>query len=224
MGSYFNKGLQTSESFILGAILALAGGYLDTYTFFGRGEVFANAQTGNMVLVAINIAQKNYIDVIKYIIPIISFFCGVFIAEYFKHNKDINELHWRQNVLLIEILVLFVVMFIKDSNVYNIIANSMVSFVCALQVEAFRKMHSTTFATTMCTGNLRTASENLFLYLRNSNKLNKEKSIRSFSIIFIFIIGAILGTIITLKINTYSVIVVILLLIVSFLLMIREKL
>jgi len=33
MGSYFNKGVQTSESFLLGSILALGGGYLDTYTF-----------------------------------------------------------------------------------------------------------------------------------------------------------------------------------------------
>ena len=86
MGIYFNKGIQTSESFLVGALLALGGGYLDTYTYFGRGEVFSNAQTGNMVLVAINIAQKNYSQIFKYIIPILSFVLGVLIAEYIKPN------------------------------------------------------------------------------------------------------------------------------------------
>ncbi|MDC7243311.1 MAG: YoaK family protein [Pleomorphochaeta sp.] len=223
MGIYFNKGIQTSESFVLGGLLALVGGYLDTYTYFGRGEVFANAQTGNMVLVAISIAEKNYINTIKYIIPIICFFLGVIVAEFFKHNQKVNTLHWRQNVLLIEILVLFSVMFIKESDILNILANSLVSFVCALQVESFRKIHSTTFATTMCTGNLRTASENLFLYKKNKDKTFRDKSIRSFSIILIFIIGAILGTVLTLKFNTFSLFVVILLLIASFVLMNREK-
>ena len=176
-----------------------------------------------MVLVAINIAQKNYINALKYIIPIICFFCGVLVAEFFKHNQKINKMHWRQNVVLLEIVILLIVLFIKDGAVFNINANSLVSFVCALQVEAFRKMHSTTFATTMCTGNLRTASENLFLYRRNRDIENRGRTIRSFSIILIFILGAILGALITIKLKTYSVFVVVLFLIISFILMIREK-
>ena len=35
---------QMSESFRLGAVLALAGGFLDAYTYLVRGGVFANAR------------------------------------------------------------------------------------------------------------------------------------------------------------------------------------
>mgnify|MGYP000779813854 CR=1 FL=1 len=37
---------QISESIELGIILALAGGFMDVYSYIGRDHVFANAQTG----------------------------------------------------------------------------------------------------------------------------------------------------------------------------------
>ena len=48
---------QRSESFAAAALLALSGGLLDAYTYLCRGGVFANAQTGNMVLLAIRAAE-----------------------------------------------------------------------------------------------------------------------------------------------------------------------
>ena len=49
--------VQTSEALRVGLVLALAGGYLDAYTYLCRGGVFANAQTGNMVLLGIRAAE-----------------------------------------------------------------------------------------------------------------------------------------------------------------------
>ena len=48
---------KASESYLVGLILAAVGGYLDVYTYISRGGVFANAQTGNIVLLAINLAK-----------------------------------------------------------------------------------------------------------------------------------------------------------------------
>ena len=47
---------QPSESMALGALLTLAGGFQDAYSYNGRGHVFANAQTGNVVLLGQNLA------------------------------------------------------------------------------------------------------------------------------------------------------------------------
>lgn len=41
---------QMSESIKLGVILAIAGGFMDAYSYMCRGKVFANAQTGNILL------------------------------------------------------------------------------------------------------------------------------------------------------------------------------
>ena len=44
---------QISESIELGIILALAGGFMDVYSYIGRDHVFANAQTGNILLLSL---------------------------------------------------------------------------------------------------------------------------------------------------------------------------
>ena len=46
--------IQMSETILIGTLLALAGGFLDAYTYICRGGVFANAQTGNIVLFSIS--------------------------------------------------------------------------------------------------------------------------------------------------------------------------
>lgn len=40
---------QMSEAFRTVLFLSLSGGLQDAYTYLGRGSVFANAQTGNIV-------------------------------------------------------------------------------------------------------------------------------------------------------------------------------
>ena len=46
---------QMSESFITAAFLSVSGGLQDAYTYIFRGKVFANAQTGNIVLLGQNL-------------------------------------------------------------------------------------------------------------------------------------------------------------------------
>ena len=78
------KEKQMSENFILGIMLALCGGFLDAYTYITRGGVFANAQTGNIVLMGINIAKGDFERVIHYVVPILAFALGILISEVIK--------------------------------------------------------------------------------------------------------------------------------------------
>ena len=90
-----------SESLLLGALLAVAGGFFDAYTYLCRGGVFANAQTGNIVLFGLELAQREWIRALGYLVPIVAFAVGVVVAEVVKHrykvqqNRDIN-IHWRK--------------------------------------------------------------------------------------------------------------------------------
>lgn len=68
-----------------------------------------------------------------------------------------QRLHWRQLVVLGEVLLLFAVGFLPQSQ--NLLANAIVSFSCAMQVQAFRKVDGYAFASTMCIGDLRSGVE-----------------------------------------------------------------
>ena len=52
--------IQRSDSFLVGALLALTGGFLDAYSYLTRGGVFANAQTGNMVLLGLRLSEQRW--------------------------------------------------------------------------------------------------------------------------------------------------------------------
>ena len=51
---------QMSESFLIAGILSVSGGLQDAYTYMYRGKVFANAQTGNIVLLSANLMDGNW--------------------------------------------------------------------------------------------------------------------------------------------------------------------
>lgn len=51
---------QMSETLLVGSLLAMVGGFLDVYTYLTRGGVFANAQTGNIVLLGITLFRRKY--------------------------------------------------------------------------------------------------------------------------------------------------------------------
>ena len=46
----YNSNTPAGERLFPVALLTLSGGLQDAYTYFCRGHVFANAQTGNIVL------------------------------------------------------------------------------------------------------------------------------------------------------------------------------
>ena len=116
---------QISESRRLAILLAVSGGFMDAYTYTFRGEVFANAQTGNIILLAINLSEGNFEKMLQYLFPVIAFAFGIILAEIVHRFCTIdNILHWRQYTVLLECIILFSVGFIFQE--YNMIANSLV--------------------------------------------------------------------------------------------------
>lgn len=217
-----NKNRQMSDSLYIGALLALVGGFLEAYTFICRGEVFANCQTGNLVLFSMFFIQRDWKNVVVYLVPIISFFIGICLAEWIRHNIIETKIHWRQVVVTFEMICLIIVTFIPCGR-YDIAATTLVSFTCALQVEAFRKIHGNLFATTMCTGNLRSGVNNLFLWFKTKEEQYLKKTILYFMVIFFFMIGAVMGSVFTYILVEKAVLICCIPLICSMVLMNRES-
>ena len=188
-----------AETFTVGAILAIAGGYLDAYTYIARGQVFANAQTGNIMLLAINFASGEVLKALSYFPPVIAFVIGIVISEYIKRKMDSGRLHWRQYILLLALAVIILVTFLPQGTIegirYNTIANVLISFVASLQVQSFRKVRGIVCATTMCTGNLRSGTEALSRFAAQKDREELHKAGKFFAIVLFFIIGAAAGTI-----------------------------
>jgi len=73
--------IQTSETFLVSAVLAVSGGFQDAYTYNVRDKVFSNAQTGNVVLMSQHFMMGQWKTALSYLFPILAFALGVLVAE-----------------------------------------------------------------------------------------------------------------------------------------------
>lgn len=214
--------IQMSEAFITSVFLALSGGFQDAYTYFTRNEVFSNAQTGNIVLMSTHLMMGEWMDVLRYLCPLLAFAGGVFFAErihmLFKYAK---RLHWRQGILLMEIIILFAVGFLPAR--LDLLATALVSFACAMQVQTFRKVSGYSYASTMCIGNLRSGTEAFTSYLHTHDTEKLKKALYYFGIILFFGLGAGIGGNLSIRYGFHIIWVSSGLLLISFLLMFIEK-
>ena len=211
-----------SEAFIISAFLALSGGFQDAYTYNTRNEVFSNAQTGNVVLMSQHFMTGDWKAGVRYLLPLIAFVLGVFVADQIQMRyKYARRHHWRQEILIAEIVILFVVGFIPHS--LNMTATIFVSFACAMQVQTFRKMGGYSYASTMCIGNLRSGTAAFSHYLQDKKTEQLKQAAYYFGIIFLFAIGAGLGGNLTEHFGIHMIWISCILLGLSFLLMFENE-
>ena len=209
---------QMSESLLTAAFIILSGGLQDAYTYLCRGKVFANAQTGNIVLFSSYLFDGEWGHCTRYLIPVLSFLLGIFAAEcVHRHFKYMEKVHWRQLIILAEIILLFAVGFLPQE--VNTLANALVSFVCAMQVQTFRKVRGHAYASTMCIGNMRSGTEALCVYFHNHDREVLYKALTYFGVIGLFAVGAGLGALLTARLAEKGIWVSCGLLAVSFLIM-----
>ncbi|SFD17093.1 YoaK family protein [Clostridium uliginosum] len=188
----------TSESVRLGVLLAIVGGFLDAYTFICRGGVFANAETGNIVLVGVETIKGNFGQAFMAFVPIIAFIIGVVVAEKIKEDSPLPFiLDSERIILIIEVIVLFIIGFIP-STAPNIFVTATIAFVSSVQISSFRKLVDSPYSTTMCTGNLRSATQAGYMAFKKKDSKLAIKSLRYFIIIGSFLSGAFLGGVLTL--------------------------
>ena len=187
---------QMSDKFRSAVFIILSGGFQDAYTYCCRGGVFAIAQTGNIVLMSSALFRGDWGAVVKYLVPVLSFLLGIAVAELVHvHYRRQEKIHWRQIVLIEEIILLFIVGFIPEH--LDPLANALVSFVCALQVQTFHKIHGQPYASTMCIGNMRSGMESLCAWFRNHDRETLVRALTYFGVIGVFAVGAGLGSVLS---------------------------
>lgn len=116
------------------------------HTYFVRGGVFANAQTANVVKLGIAAAGMNIERCLFYLWPILAFTAGVMLSLWI---EDQSAEYPRRLVPGVEILFMVIIAFPPVSETLNIIANIMVSFPCAMQMQTFQIFRRHGIATTV---------------------------------------------------------------------------
>ena len=181
------------ELYIVGLLLTFVGGFLDAFTFILFGGVFANAQTGNIALLGIHLANLKK-DCIPYLVQVITYTLGLFATNcVMKMIKP--SLYFRTTLFILaaEALVLLIIGFLPlESD--QLLVTVLIAIICSVQAAGFRRVGDLPAATTVCTGNLRSTVDSLTKWVYERTWGNFLVFIKYVLISVAFAVGALVST------------------------------
>jgi uncharacterized membrane protein YoaK (UPF0700 family) len=188
---------KTARSLRLGVLLTLVGGGLDAYTYVSRNGVFANSQSGNVVLLGVGAAQSHWSQALNHVPPILAFIVGVAISESLTRPRVAEFVRRPARVALgLEVVMLVVVGFIPRSAPDSLVT-VLVAFTAAVQVSTFRTLQDSPYSTTMTTGNLRTLAANSYRALIDHDLEAAHRTRHFGAVVLSFALGAVGGAVLT---------------------------
>lgn len=196
---------QVSETMRLGILLALSGGLMDAYSYLFRGEVFANAQTGNILLCSVGpvpggVGGGGAVRLSR---------AGLWPGDFddLSDSPAVPQPHQPDSLAAAggaggDFAADFGGL---SATAGNLLANSLISLACGFQVEAFRKIHGNAIATTMCIGNLRAGIHAAAEFGFSRKREDRNRAITYFTVILAFALGAVLGNLAIAQWGTWAI-------------------
>lgn len=184
------NGIHIHDTLRVAIVLSMIGGYIDSLCYSLLGGHFASLQSGNLIMLGINLSNGNYSHGLSYLVPLTAFALGAgsnfFVRQRLAHNTPIIWQEWSVVFELIGMLIIAIV----APYIPSLTTIGGLAFFSALQADAFTVVHGTPYATLMSTGNVKTFGSNLVQYLVTRNHDKLVVAIRFFLILFAFFIGA----------------------------------
>ncbi len=182
------------EALTSAMLLAATGGLLDAIVYLNHGHVFANAMSGNLVFLGIEVVTHNTTGIIPHIVPICGFFLGVLTS---KHLRTSLGVRCAPIALGLEIVTIFALGWLSPG-VPSMIITGVIAYVAALQVASFRHVEAFAYNSTFMTGNLRDVAEGLYENLAPSStpetrSQGRAKAVDLSLITLCFLLGAVVG-------------------------------
>ncbi|MCB5188294.1 DUF1275 domain-containing protein [Methylobacillus caricis] len=197
---------QADNSLSVAALLTLSGGFLDAFSYVGHGHVFANAMTGNIVLMGVSMAEQDWAQTLRHLPPLLAFVLGVFFANCLRLPRVRRFLPNPALVCLgLEIIILSIGSGLPASFPDAWLVPC-IALVAAMQNSSFTHIGTTPYNSVMTTGNLRRSIEGLFNRMTGNRSALHEA--RLFGLVCLcFLLGAIIGGFATISLHNMALIV-----------------
>ncbi|WP_051944000.1 YoaK family protein [Streptacidiphilus rugosus] len=205
----------------VGALLASVGGFLDAFTLV-LFQVFANLQSGNVILFWLQLTSWHWRAAALRLVPIGAFALGVLVVELLGTPRLLRVVRRPLRVVVtIEIVLLAAVAALPAHTPVGVTTVT-VAFVAALQFSTFTTLHGAPYATVMTTGNLRQWITATRRWLVDRDPTARQRSQHYGVVVGSFTLGAMIGVICTRGLGQHAIAVAAGLLVVVLALLIRE--
>jgi uncharacterized membrane protein YoaK (UPF0700 family) len=135
-------------------LLTLTNGFMDAHTYYVRGGVFANVQTGNVIFFAIDMSERKVTAAMAHVWPILAFMVGMALAAHIKSGRVErfvpHPLRWTMTV---QVVALAAIGFVPVTVSHNYVTVP-IAFLAAMQMGLFRNIGDLAYLPVATTGNL----------------------------------------------------------------------
>ena len=219
-----NKYLLCEQNWVYYTLITVSG-FWGAFTYVLRGNVFCNAQTGNVVLLGLAIGSGEIMQAFYYLIPISAYMTGAFMSEILPNPiKHHFQIRWDTLLIGVEIIVILLLGFIPESFPVQI-SQVAINFIASMQYNTFRQAQGTPMATTFATNHIRQIGIGLAKevhHLHSNDKSHRIKLKKHFFMLLFFLLGAVTGTVFCNLINGRAIWLTAIPLIILFYLMIQD--
>jgi uncharacterized membrane protein YoaK (UPF0700 family) len=147
------RGGQWLSALAASAIATMAGGAMDAWVYFAHGHVFANAQSGNVVLMGIALAGGDVASAATHLPSLLAFATGALTSRLSGQLLKRGRLNSR-NVRLAVACVMLVALGLFADRMSDRAVTACVGFIAGVQITSLSHIGSWSFNTGMTTGNL----------------------------------------------------------------------
>ena len=178
--------------------LTAVAGFFGAFTYLLRGNVFCNAQTGNVVLMGMALGSGQWRHALYYLIPISAYIGGAFLSEILPTPvKRHLPMRWETMLIAIEIAAVLFLGLLPESAPVQI-SQVTINFIASMQYTTFRQSEGVSMATTFATNHIRQIGVGLaheLRRLRTGNTAHRKKLLTHFEILLFFFAGTVVGTV-----------------------------
>jgi uncharacterized membrane protein YoaK (UPF0700 family) len=189
------------------ALLSAGGGFLDSFAWVAHGHVFANAQTGNVILFGVFAAQDDWRQALRHVPPMLAFFPGIFMAQWLRRRSFAGgPLRATAVSLGIEMAILTVVG-LQSSAFPDMVVVFAIAFAAAMQNSGFKRAGKWSYTSVVTTGNLRSLGEAFYAVMFSPRKPEASDQARAMATICAsFVCGAIAGGTLTVSFGKFAIV------------------
>ncbi|WP_052434330.1 YoaK family protein [Streptacidiphilus melanogenes] len=210
-----------TDNLPVGALLASVGGFLDAFTLV-LYQVFANLQSGNVVLFWLQVSSWHWRAAALRLVPIAAFVLGVLVVDLLGTPRLMRVVRRPLRLVVTAEIVLLAAMAALPDDTPVGVTTITVAFVAALQFSTFTTLHDAPYATVMTSGNLRQWIVATRRWLVDRDATARQRSQQYGIIVGSFTLGAMVGVICTRWLGRPAIAVAAGLLVVVLALLIRE--
>ena len=179
-------------------VLIFVAGFLGAFTYVLRGGVFCNAQTGNVVLLGMELGKGDWSGALYYLIPIGAYILGAVVSELLPNPvKHRLAVRWDTLLIAVEMIVIVILGFLPESAPVQI-SQVAVNFIASMQYNTFRQAEGVAVATTFVTNHIRQVGVGLAMEWRHrhdAEKPHRRKFLTHLGMLLFFAAGATIGTV-----------------------------